>query len=98
MTLDIHILEGGGAGQLLLSIDENAYAALEPAFSIYRRKTGLFIDPYGTLKMSSGFKPLIEAIDEAMTQISENKGLFTELRSLLIDAEKSGHAIILEGD
>jgi len=98
MALDIYKLEGSTAGQLLFSIDDNGYAVLEPAFNIYRSKTGLFVDPYGTLKLSSGFKPLIESIDEAMSQINERRGLFKELRNLLIDAESNGHAIIIEGE
>ena len=98
MALDIYKLEGNTAVKLLFSIDDNAYTVLEPAFNIYRSKTGLFVDPYGTLKLSSGFKPLIEAIDEAMSRINEHRALFEELRNLLIDAESNGHAIIIEGE
>ena len=98
MALDIHILEGGKVGQLLYSIDEEAYDALEPAFNIYFRKTGLFIDQYGSLKLSSGFKPLIDAIDKAMSQTNEHRELFMELRNQLVDAENNGCAIIFEGD
>ena len=56
MALDIHKLENGQAGELLFSIDDLSCSKLEPAFELYKNKTGLFIDPYGDRKLNSGFK------------------------------------------
>ena len=96
MALDIHKLENGKAGELLFSIDNFAYSKLEPAFEIYKNKTGLYIDPYGDRKLSSGFEALITSINETATK--ENEQLFKEIIQVLNEAESNNYGVIFVGD
>jgi hypothetical protein len=48
MALDIHACRDGAMGELLFQIDDRAYGQLEPAFELFRQRTGQRIDPYGT--------------------------------------------------
>ncbi len=96
MALDIHKIENGQAGELLFSIDDLAYSKLEPAFNLYENKTGLYIDPYGHKKLSSGFEPLIKSINEVTTK--ENEKLFNEIINLLCKAESNNYGVIFVGD
>ena len=96
MALDIHKLENGKAGELLFSINNSVYSKLEPAFELYKNKTGLYIDPYGDRKLSSGLEPLITSINEITTK--ENEHLFNEIISVLNEAESNNYGVIFVGD
>ena len=54
MTLDLFKSTNGRQQELLLSINDDDYKMLSAAFEIYKKRTGLFIDPYSTLKLNSG--------------------------------------------
>jgi hypothetical protein len=58
------------------------------------KKTGLFIDQYSDLKLSSGVKPLIESL-EAKDNGSSIYGL---LLTVLRKSEADGYGIIFVGD
>ena len=94
MSIDIHILESGGAGKHLLSINDHEYAELQPAFSQYQAKTRLRISQYGDLKLSSGVQPLIDALE------AENSGtdIFSSLLNVLKRSKASGYGIIFVGE
>lgn len=96
MALDLHKLGNGKAGKLLFSIDYLAYTKLEPAFESYENKTGVFIDPYGDTKLSSGLMPLINSINEAKSKVNEH--LCNEIISVLRHAESNNYGVIFVGD
>ena len=96
MTLDIYKLENGQAGELLFSLNDLSYSKLEPAFDLYKNKTGLFIDPYGDIKLSSGFEPLIKSINDATTK--ENEQLFKDVINILNKAHLNNYEVIFVGD
>ena len=96
MALDIHKMENGKAGELLFSINDSSYSKLEPAFELYKNKTGIFIDPYGNRKLSSGFEPLINSLNEVTTK--ENEHLFKEIVNVLSEAEANNYGVIFVGD
>lgn len=100
MSLDLHRLESGRAKERLLSLDEGMYWHLEPAFSLYKKRTGLLIDPYGDLKLSSGFRPLIEALNETLctTKQPDARSAMSALLLVLSEADKNQIDLIFCGD
>ncbi len=94
MSIDIHKLMNGRPTDLLLSINDSEYAELLPAIEMYKAKTGLFIDQYGDLKLSSGVQPLIES---AKASTSGSK-IYSSLISVLKQSEVGGYGIIFVGD
>lgn len=94
MSLDIHKLKSDKAEDLLLSINDSEYAELLPAIEIYKSKTGLFIDQYSDLKLSSGVQPLIDAVAVS----SNGSKIYNSLVNVLKQSEAGGYGIIFVGD
>ncbi|MBY6220852.1 hypothetical protein [Marinobacter nauticus] len=92
--MDLHKLIDGRPMCHLLSISDSEYTEIFPAIELYREKTGLFIDQYSDLKLSSGVKPLIESL-EAKDNGSSIYGL---LIGALRKSEADGYGIIFVGD
>lgn len=100
MTLDIHRLENGQAQEKLISIGNAEFGLLEPGFKLFSKKTGLPIDPYRDLKLSSGLQALIQALEETRKheKSKEAKGIMESLLRVLYEAQSKGHSIIFCGD
>ena len=99
MALDIHNLEEGKTGELLFQIDDALYGILEPAFELFRRRTGLFIDQYGDLKLRSGLGTLIHAFMESPEPAhAGRKQHYRAFLALLKQWEENGTDIIFLGD
>ena len=98
MALDIHKIENGKTSELLFSISDSLYSIFEPAFNDYKNKTGLYIDPYGKLKLSSGLTTLIEVLTHAMNQNDKHVDSYQRLINTLKNADKNNYGIIFEGD
>jgi hypothetical protein len=96
MALDIHKLTDR-AEDHLFSIGDNEYSALESAFNIYKKKTGIFIDPYSDTKFTCGIDVLISSIEESMKS-NENNGVHKQLISILSQAINDKYCIIFVGD
>ena len=77
-----------------MSINDSEYAEIFPAIELYRAKTGLFIDQYSNLKLSSGVKPLIESLEAKNT----GSRIYTSLIGVLKQSEDDGYGIIFIGD
>lgn len=99
MALDIHKLENGKAGELLFQINDSMYNLLEPAFQLFKQRTGLFIDPYGDLKFSSGLSGLIGAVSDSSGKIEliEQKN-YNEFLILLEGLERNKAHVVFLGD
>lgn len=98
MALDIHTLEKGQPAALLLSLDEAALIALAPAFARYKQATGLAIDPYGTLKLSSGLGPLLSALKATTPPSKQQAAIYSQVLHVLEAAEGNGKAVVFVGD
>ncbi len=94
MSIDIHKLKNGRAEEHLLSINDSEYSELLPAIDRYKSKTGLYIDQYSDLKLSSGVQPLIEAVEVAST----GSEIYSSLLKVLKQSEVAGYGIIFVGD
>ncbi len=94
MSIDIHLLKNGRAEDFLLSIDDSEYLELSPAIELYKSKTGLFIDQYGDLKLSSGVSPLIDSLEVT----SNGSEIYKSLLSVLKQSEVAGNGIIIVGN
>jgi hypothetical protein len=94
MSIDIHKLKNGKAEDLLLSINDSEYTELLPAIEVYKAKTGLFIDQYSDLKLSSGVQPLIDAVEAS----SNGSKIYNSLVNVLKQSEAGGYGIIFVGD
>lgn len=81
MALDIHAYESGKMGRLLFQIDDRAYGNLQPAFELFRQRTGKFVDPYGDIIIGDDMGTLIDALEEA----GDNPVLLDLLRGRLAD-------------
>jgi len=100
MALDIHRLENGQPYELLYSIGEAAYELLAPAFNLFKQRTGLTIDPYGDLQLSSGLQALIDTLNSCL-QTEKNNVAEAEINLLLkvlTDAQSRRISIIFCGD
>ena len=96
MALDVYKSKNGTYQELLLSIDDGGYAILSTAFDIYKKRTGLFIDPYATLKLNSGVAPLISSINDAFP---DNKHkIVNTLLDILKQAESEHFGVTFVGD
>jgi len=99
MALDIHKYENGKHGELLFQIADQLYVIFEPAFDLFRRRTGLFIDPYGDIKFCSGLGALIHAFMESPEPIhAGRKHHYRTFLALLKQWEANGIEIIFLGD
>jgi len=98
MSIDIHILKNGQAEKLLYSINESSYSILEPIFEKYKNKTGLYIDPYGTLKLSSGLEILISLISEKAEKNQTELPEYKKILSILNEAQSNNYGIIFVGE
>lgn len=94
MGINIHKLKNCRAEVLLISINDSEYLELLPAFDRYQSKTGLYIDQYGDLKLSSGVQPLIEAIEAT----NDGSRVYNSLLSVLKQSEVTGYGVIFVGD
>lgn len=94
MSIDVHKLIDGRPKDRLLSISEPEYVEIFPAIELYREKTGLFIDQYSDLKLSSGVKPLIESLEEK----DNGRSIYGLLIGALRKSEADGYGIIFFGD
>lgn len=94
MSIDIHKLENGRPLDLLLSINDLEYAELLPAVESFKAKTGLFIDQYSDLKLSSGVQPLIESVEAS----SNGSKIYSSLLNVLKQSEVGGYGIIFVSD
>ena len=94
MSIDIHKLKNGRGEERLLSINDSEYSELLPAIDRYMSKTGLYIDQYSDLKLSSGVQPLIESVEATNTG---NK-IYGSLLKVLKQSEANGYGIIFVGD
>jgi len=94
MSIDIHKLKNGRPADLLLSISDSEYAELLPAIEMYKEKTGLFIDQYTDLKLSSGVEPLIESVEAS----KNGSKIYGSLATVLKQSEAGGYGIIFVGD
>ncbi|EAR10586.1 hypothetical protein MED297_11240 [Reinekea sp. MED297] len=84
----------GKAKDHLLSINSSEYVELLPAIELFRAKTGLFIDQYGDLKLSSGVSSLVESLEATSTGNQNYRSLIRVLRA----SEEEGYGIIFLGD
>lgn len=101
MALDIHVLDGRGRpAELLHQIGFGEYRHLEPAWRLFRERTGLFIDPYADMAFSSGLKPLIQSLGDARPEVREPaaRQVLETLIRVLSDAENNGLSIGFFGD
>lgn len=98
MALDIHKLEKGRPTDLLLSLDQTALTVLQPAFARFKQATGLVIDPYGTLKLSSGLEPLLVALRSTLPTEKQKALVYAKMIQALEVAEQQGNAVVLVGD
>lgn len=87
-------MKNGRAEEILLSINDSEYADLQPAFDLYQSKTGLHIDQYSDLKISSGVQPLIDSLEAKST----GNVIFSSLLNVLKQSEAAGYGIIFVGD
>jgi hypothetical protein len=94
MSLDIHKLKNGRPGKCLLSIGDAEYFELLPAFRIFKSKTGLTIDQYTDLKLSSGLSILIESVEAK----SNGSTVHSSLLKVLRQSEENGQGIIFIGE
>jgi len=94
MSIDIHKLKNGRAEDYLLSINDSEYSELSPAIEMYKSKTGLFIDQYSDLKLSSGVLPLIQSLEAT----SNGTDIYASLINVLKQSESAGYGIIFVGD
>ena len=90
MALDVHEYKCGNMGQLLFQIDDKAYGGLQPAFELFQKRTGLFVDPYGDVVVDSALPAMISALREAETSSS--------LLGILEECERTGRSVIFVGD
>ena len=94
MSIYIHKLTNGRPTDLLLSINDSEYAELLPAIEMFKAKTGLFIEQYSDLKLSSGVQPLIESVEAS----SNGSKIYSLLVGVLKNSEADGYGIIFIGD
>ncbi|SEF67643.1 hypothetical protein [Marinobacterium lutimaris] len=94
MSIDVHKIIDGRTQDHILSINSTEYAEILPAIELYRAKTGLFIDQYSDLKLSSGVKPLIESLEAKST----GSQIYKSLISVLKKSELEGYGIIFIGE
>jgi hypothetical protein len=95
MSLDIHKLKNGRPEERLLSISDSEYSELLPVFDSFKSKTGLHIEQYSDLKLSSGvFQPLIEAIKAS----GNSAKIYGELLKVLEQSVVAGCGIMFVGD
>lgn len=94
MSLDIHKLTNGRPGECLLSISDAEYLELLPAFRVFKSKTGLTIDQYTDLKLSSGLSILIKSIEAK----SSGNAVHSSLLKVLKQSEENGQGIIFIGE
>ncbi|MBD3654076.1 hypothetical protein [Kangiella sp.] len=94
MSLDIHKLQNGQPAELLISISSTEYEELYPAIERFKSKTGLLIDQYSDLKLSSGVLPLIQSIEEVSTE----SVFYNSLLKVLKQSEADGYGIMFVGD
>lgn len=101
MALDIHVLDRKGCpGELLHQIEFEAYQRLAPAWCLFRKRTGLFIDPYSHMAFSSGLTPLIQSLVDTRPDVQDQatRHDLETLISILTKAEKAGLPIGFFGD
>ena len=96
MALDIYKSNNGSLSELLLSIKDEDYKILSSAFDTYEKRTGLFIDPYSTLKLNSGVAPLITSINDALPE--SNHKIVKALLNILKQAERDHFGVTFVGD
>lgn len=98
MALDVHVLVNGQLQEHLFSIDDEAYALLSPGLALFKKRTGLFLDPYGDTKFSSGLGPLIQSIEESRQAAGASQKSVAMLVAVLKAAESNGDSIVFVGD
>lgn len=100
MALDIHRLENGKPRERLFTISDADFALLNSSFELFSKRTGLPIDPYADLKLSSGFQALIDALNEQLKAEIRNdvKVLLQSVLRVLNNAQAKGLSIIFCGD
>ncbi len=94
MGIDIHRLKNGRPEDLLLTINESEYQDLLPAIETYSANTGLLIDQYSDLKLSSTVIPLIEALESS----ANGSEIYRSLIGILKQSDVEGYGIIFIGD
>lgn len=90
MPLDVHAYENGKMGRLLFQIDDKAYGDLRPVFELFRKRTGLAVDPYGDLVVDAALPALISALTEVHAS--------SLLSGILEECERTGRSVIFVGD
>ena len=98
-VLTIHKLHNGEAGDLLYSVDDDCLKRNKEGFELHEKSTGVFIDPYGNTKFSSGLSALISALKLPYAdKAAERNGGYSELIEKLEEWERNGTNIIFVGD
>jgi hypothetical protein len=98
MALDVHVLVNGQPQKHLFSIDDEAYALLSPGLALFKKRTGVFLDPYGDTKFSSGLGSLIQSIEESLPTAGATQKSVSVLVAVLKAAESNGDSIVFVGD
>lgn len=90
MALDVHAYESGRIGRLLFQIDDKLYGELDPAFALFKQRTGIFIDPYRDTVLSGELGALISCLEA----VGYAASFLAVLKSWLADER----AVIFVGD
>src|SRR5690348_16367342 len=100
MALNIHVLENGRHTKLLYQIQHDQYMRMEHAITLFKKRTGIYIDEYRDTKFSSGLKPHIQTLKDCVPD--DKKSLAAREMISLIDvleeAERENTSLIFVGD
>ena len=90
MALDVHLYENGKIGRLLYQINDKTYGEVFDAFTQFKAKTGIFIDPYRDTIIVGQMGTLIACLEKAASG--------TALLSVLKNYGDDANAVIFVGD
>jgi len=91
MALDFYFL---GDPALVASVNDSQLQAISPALEKLTKSTGVFIDPYGTTRISPVHAEALVGYLESL----EGVGTTPELLDALRDAHVSDRWLVAEGD
>jgi len=83
--------------EVLVTLDESALTKLEPAFKLLQAKSGVYVDPYGTTRISPDHAKIILSEIEKFAEASLSTRI-RKTRSVLEHAKNNNDWLIALGD